>query len=204
MLVATLRGYVEIRDIRPGNMVLSRDEVTGAVGYKPVTAQYSNPYEETVYVRVRDGVSGVEQEIVSNRIHPFFVAVSGPRTLPRSSEGHDYKGEIDGGAWVDADDLEPGFKLLEDDGGWSEVVSVRVEGEPLEAYNLTVANWHTYFIAANFSPDLDAVWVHNACIDVEINGVTIRIDEAHAHKQGRFDFDLDEEGLPIYSGSKGT
>ena len=87
MLVATLRGYVEIRDIRPGNMVLSRDEVTGAVGYKPVTAQYSNPYEETVYVRVRDGVSGVEQEIVSNRIHPFFVAVSGPRTLPRSGEG---------------------------------------------------------------------------------------------------------------------
>ena len=84
-------------------MVLSRNELTGATGYKPVTAQYSNPYEETVYVRVRDGVSGVEQEIVSNRIHPFFVAVSGGRMLPRSSEGHDYKGEIEGGAWVDAD-----------------------------------------------------------------------------------------------------
>jgi filamentous hemagglutinin len=163
MLVATSTGYLEIRDIRPGQLVWSRDALTGAMGYKPALAQYSNPYAETVYISVRDGETGTVQEIVSNRIHPFFVSVPEGARVPPGAEGHDYEGEIDDGAWVDADDLAPGFRLLEADGGWSEVVSVRIARERLQAYNLTIADWHTYFVKAGFDGASDAVWVHNNC-----------------------------------------
>jgi hypothetical protein len=33
--------------------------------------------------------------------------------------------------------------------------------KPLQAFNLTVADYHTYFVAAN--DEADAVWVHNSC-----------------------------------------
>jgi Pretoxin HINT domain len=159
----TRTGFIEIRDIRVGDEAQSRDALTGAVGFKPALAQYSNPYAETVYIRVRDGKTGTVQEIVSNRIHPFFVSVPEGARVPPSSESHAYEGEIEGGAWVDADDLAPGFRLLEADGGWSEVVSVRIARERLQAYNLTIADWHTYFVKADIAASLDAVWVHNNC-----------------------------------------
>ena len=65
------------------------------------------------------------------------------------------------GYWVDAADLLTGDRLLNDDGSWAEVVSSEVIPEPLQAYNLTVESWHTYFVAAN--EDAAPVWVHNDC-----------------------------------------
>jgi hypothetical protein len=38
---------------------------------------------------------------------------------------------------------------------------VEVKNEPLSAYNLTVDNDHTYFIAGNYK--VEGVWVHNNC-----------------------------------------
>ena len=169
-LVATQRGYTAIRDIVPGvHRVWSRDERTGRTAWKPVTAQYSNPYEETVRVAIRDVETGLGQTIVSNRIHPYFVRVrptsdlllTGGADVPPSSEGHVYRGPIAGGRWVDAANLKPGFELLDDDGTWSRVESVEIAAEELRAYNLTVADFHTYFVAAN--ADAPAVWVHNDC-----------------------------------------
>ncbi len=51
--------------------------------------------------------------------------------------------------------------MLNDDSTWAEVVSVKIELKPLQAFNLTVADYHTYFVAAN--DEADAVWVHNSC-----------------------------------------
>ena len=51
--------------------------------------------------------------------------------------------------------------MLNDDSSWAEVVSSRTLAQPLRAYNLTVKDFHTYFVAAN--KDAAPVWVHNWC-----------------------------------------
>jgi hypothetical protein len=43
--------------------------------------------------------------------------------------------------------LRPGYRLLNPDGGWAEVVSVEERAEPLDAWNLTVKHAHSYFVA---------------------------------------------------------
>lgn len=76
-------------------------------------------------------------------------------------EGHYYQGPIENGCWVDAANLKSGSRLLNDDESWAEVVSVEIENEALKAYNLTIFDYHTYFVkgADNANP----VWVNNAC-----------------------------------------
>ncbi len=167
-LVLTADGMMPISQIVPGMLVWSRDPATGEMGLKPVLAQYSNPYEETVYVSIRDAENGEEQVIISNRIHLFFVqreAVDGPTSISQSvqpsSEGHVYRGPIPKGFWIDAADLQPGDRLLNDDQSWAVVVDVEVREQRLEAYNLTIEQFETYFVGATL--DVDAVWVHNNC-----------------------------------------
>ena len=52
--------------------------------------------------------------------------------------------------------------MLNDDSSWAEVVSSRTLAQPLRAYNLTVKDFHTYFVAAN--KNAAPVWVHNICL----------------------------------------
>ncbi|EMS6325312.1 hint domain-/BECR-fold containing toxin, partial [Neisseria gonorrhoeae] len=87
-MVKTADGYKAIACIRAGESVLSKDEASGKTGYKPVTDQYGNPYQETVYIKVSDGI-GNSQTLISNRIHPFY----------------------SGGKWIKAEDLKAGSRL---------------------------------------------------------------------------------------------
>ena len=80
---------------------------------------------------------------------------------PASSEGHSYSGDISGGAWVDAANLKPGYRLLNDDGSWASVTGIKVETAPLTAYNMKVEGYHTYFVTGDISAS--PVWVHNDC-----------------------------------------
>jgi len=139
------------------------------MGWRDVLAQYSNRYEESVNVTAIDD-KGQRQTITSNRIHPFFARVAAGAILATASvvttqvaasEGHVYTGDIAGGAWVDAQHLKPGDELLSAANQWLSVESVVVEQEPLEAYNLTVDDYSTYFVAGDVKAD--AVWVHNTC-----------------------------------------
>ena len=138
-LVKTADGYKAIAHIRVGDRVFAKDETSGAMGYKPVTAQYGNPYQETVYIEVSDGLGKI-QTLVSNRIHPFY----------------------SGGKWIKAEDLKAGSRLFAENGAEQTVQSVTVKQEPLQAYNLTVADWHTYFVKGD-KAETEGVWVHNDC-----------------------------------------
>ena len=138
-LVKTADGYKAIAHIRVGDRVFAKDETSGAMGYKPVTAQYGNPYQETVYIEVSDGLGKI-QTLVSNRIHPFY----------------------SGGKWIKAEDLKAGSRLFAENGAEPTVQSVTVKQEPLQAYNLTVADWHTYFVKGD-KAETEGVWVHNEC-----------------------------------------
>ena len=171
-LVLTRAGQKPIRDIREStDEVWARDERTGKVGWKTVLAQYGNTYAETVRTTVRD-VTGAEQTIVSNRIHPFFARITAGTVLVAASAGHVYAGDIDGGAWIDAQHLEPGHELLSSDGRWQEVIGKKVEVETLEAFNLTVEGYHTYHVAGR--TDAVGVLVHNDCYDARPDGFDTR------------------------------
>lgn len=163
MLVKTSAGYVQIKDIQVGDSVYARDEGSGESAYKAVLAHYGNPYRETVYVSARDAAGRV-QVIVSNVIHPFFAQVPGIEAgtvLPKASEGHDYRGPIAHAQWIDAGNLKIGYRLLGSAGRWLEVSGLERTQEPLQAYNLTVADFHTYFIRGESGQE--GVWVHNDC-----------------------------------------
>ncbi|RQK61297.1 HINT domain-containing protein [Neisseria meningitidis] len=138
-MVKTADGYKAIARIRAGESVLSKDEASGKMGYKPVTARYGNPYEETVYIKVSDGI-GNSQTLISNRIHSFY----------------------SGGKWIKTEDLKAGIRLLSESGKTQTVRNIVVKPKPLKAYNLTVADWHTYFVKGNRA-ETEGVWVHNAC-----------------------------------------
>ena len=138
-MVKTADGYKAIAHIRVGDRVFAKDEASGETGYKPVTARYSNPYQETVYIEVSDGLGKI-QTLVSNRIHPFY----------------------SGGKWIKAEDLKAGSRLFAENGAEPTVQSVTVKQESLQAYNLTVADWHTYFVKGD-KAETEGVWVHNDC-----------------------------------------
>ena len=138
-LVKTADGYKAIARIRVGDRVFAKGEASGETGYKPVTAQYGNPYQETVYIEVSDGLGKI-QTLVSNRIHPFY----------------------SDGKWIKAEDLKAGSRLFAGNGAEPTVQSVTVKPEPLQAYNLTVADWHTYFVKGD-KAETEGVWVHNSC-----------------------------------------
>ncbi|EMU1043877.1 HINT domain-containing protein, partial [Neisseria gonorrhoeae] len=122
-MVKTADGYKAIARIRVGDHVFAKDEASGETGYKPVTAQYGNPYRETVYIEISDGI-GNNQTLISNRIHPFY----------------------SDGKWIKAEDLKAGSRLLSESGRTQTVRKTVVKPKPLKAYNLTVADWHTYFV----------------------------------------------------------
>ncbi|CNQ87977.1 BECR-fold containing toxin [Neisseria gonorrhoeae] len=138
-MVRTADGYKAIAHIQAGDRVLSKDEASGKTGYKPVTARYGNPYQETVYIKVSDGI-GNSQTLISNRIHPFY----------------------SDGKWIKAEDLKAGSRLYSESGRTQTVRNTIVKPTPLKAYNLTVADWHTYFVKGN-QAETEGVWVHNAC-----------------------------------------
>ncbi|KAE9537811.1 hypothetical protein A1D25_09790 [Ursidibacter arcticus] len=162
MEVKTDKGYQPISSIKVGDKVLAKNEITGITTYQKVQAHYSNPYDYTVYVEVKDG-KGKFQTIVSNKIHPFFTQVlSG--IAPASSEGHYYNGEIAKAQWIDAQYLQKGYRLLSANGEWQTVSNVNIKAEALKAYNMTVATDHTYFIRGA-KADNEGVWVHNDCWD---------------------------------------
>nr|WP_101093683.1 HINT domain-containing protein [Neisseria meningitidis] len=138
-MVKTADGYKAIAHIRVGESVLSKDEASGKTGYKPVTAQYGNPYQETVYIKVSDGI-GNSQTLISNRIHPFYSQ----------------------GKWIQAGRLKKGDTLLSESGAKQTVQNITFKQQPLKAYNLTVADWHTYFVKGS-QAETEGVWVHNAC-----------------------------------------
>ena len=166
MQVKTMHGYRAIQDINPQDYVYTLNELTGSASFQKVLAHYSNNYDATVYIGVKDQ-RGNQQTIVSNKIHPFFtIAKTG---TPPSSEGHSYKGHIQNGQWVDAANLTAGDQLLGSNNQWQQIISVTIKAEPLKAFNLTVDQTHTYFIKGVEAGE--GVWVHNNCNSAFINDI---------------------------------
>ncbi|MDJ1637574.1 hemagglutinin repeat-containing protein [Rhizobium rhizogenes] len=194
-MVKTIDGFTAISQVRPGKTwVWSRDE-EGREGYKLALAKIQEKHAKTLYLTVKSETSGRQQTITTTTNHPFFAVLSEKRTIPAAlPEGHRYKGPIKNGAWIAAGDLRSGEKLFDADGSWSSVVNVRIEDKPLDAYNLTIADFHTYFVKQAINEEDQPVWVHNNCFD----------DLANLYNKNNPLSSLDIEGVQVNVGSGGN
>jgi hypothetical protein len=109
-------------------MVLSKNEETGEVAYKEVTATFNHETDEIYQIHVGD------QVIESTYNHPFWV---------------------EGKGWTYVKDLKVGDLLVQSDGNTLKVDSIELEHKQVTVYNMTVDEFHTYFVS-NLG-----IWVHN-------------------------------------------
>jgi hypothetical protein len=171
-LVKTSDGFQPIRDLEVGvDLVWAKHEQTGEEAWKPVVAHYSNQYGTTVHVTVAGSSGRTTQTIISNLVHPFFVlddssGEDAPKLISMLAPRLDLP-VMPEGRWIETQNLRVGDRLLTTDNETAEVVALRTTKTPLRAFNLTVADFHTYFVkgsgAAN--DNSKAVWVHNDCFE---------------------------------------
>ncbi|WP_204343380.1 polymorphic toxin-type HINT domain-containing protein [Paenibacillus elgii] len=127
--VLTDEGEKNIEDIEVGDRVLAKDEKTGEVAYKKVTATFNHETDEIYKIHVGG------QTIEATFNHPFWVKDKG---------------------WTYVKDLKVGDLLVQSDGNTLKVESIELEHKHVTVYNMTVDEFHTYFVS-----DL-GIWVHNS------------------------------------------
>ncbi|WP_282203144.1 polymorphic toxin-type HINT domain-containing protein [Kitasatospora fiedleri] len=134
-----------IEQIRTGDTVQATDPQTGASGPRHVESIIYTP-DDTGFTEltVVDPDKGRQGSVTSTDHHPFW--------------------RLDTAEWIDAADIRPGETLRTENGTAAQVASVRHWTGLQPAYNLTVADLHTYFVLAGQTPLL----VHNViCIDLD-------------------------------------
>ncbi|WP_240416814.1 polymorphic toxin-type HINT domain-containing protein [Paenibacillus periandrae] len=118
-LVKTEKGEKPIEEIQVGDLVLSKNEVTGEVAYKEVTATFNHETDEIYKIHVGD------QTIEATFNHPFWV---------------------DGKGWTFVKDLKVGDLLVQSNGEKLIIDSIELERRKVTVYNMTVDKFHTYFV----------------------------------------------------------
>jgi RHS repeat-associated protein len=133
-LVWSATGLRQIQDLRVGDQVWSWNEQTGEIALKPITETFVTPDRPLVELAVSGSVSEV---ITTTPGHPFWV---------------------EGAGWVHAEELVAPDALRFADTTADPASAARlVDGPPARGtvYNLTVAEFHTYFVGNS------GVLVHN-------------------------------------------
>ena len=153
-----------IEDVRVGDLVRAGDPRTGATRAEPVTAliNHGGPH-----VMVDVGLAGGGVLRATDH-HPFWDATRGD--------------------FVDAIDLATGDELLTADGHRAVVSSVTTRRADLVAYNLTVADLHTYYVLGGATP----VLVHNAACD----DIALGLAEANGNDLALVEFAMERGALP--------
>ncbi|MFZ5863011.1 MAG: polymorphic toxin-type HINT domain-containing protein, partial [Nitrospirota bacterium] len=123
-------GLIPIKDVRIGDRALSFDEKTGKFVEQPVVHLIQQEKTEEYVILGLDNGETIE----ATREHPFYVA----------------------GTWVKAGDLKVADVLTASTGRPVRVSAVRRETRTAKAYNLEVANTHTYVLSD------EGLVVHNA------------------------------------------
>jgi hypothetical protein len=133
-----------ISEIKEGDQVIAADPETGEKGPRTVTAVMV--HDDTVLeLATQDGGS-----ITTTEDHPYY--------------------NVTDKQWERADRLDPGDSLYTSNGTIVRVGGLRLETRRLDvAYNLTVADTHTFFVLNRNTP----VLVHNSCLD----GINVYSDD---------------------------
>ncbi|WP_438433841.1 polymorphic toxin-type HINT domain-containing protein [Gorillibacterium sp. sgz500922] len=118
--VQTDEGEKPIEDIEVGDQVLAKDDQSGEVGYKEVTATFHHETDEIYQIHVG------EETIESTYNHPFWVKDKG---------------------WTFVKDLKVGDLLVQSDGNTLQIDSIEPVQKQATVYNMTVDDFHTYFVS---------------------------------------------------------
>ncbi|MCO7224749.1 fibronectin type III domain-containing protein [Pleionea sp. CnH1-48] len=134
-LVLTKDGYRPIEELKVGDTVFSQDEHGDEQGFKRVLKTFKEWHEDDTRKLQLEDNDGNITVIFTTDEHPFFDIADG---------------------WVDADALVVGDKVATDKAGVTLTVITNEDiADEYYAYNLTVEDFHTYFVT-----EAD-VWVHN-------------------------------------------
>ncbi|GGV89729.1 hypothetical protein GCM10015535_44210 [Streptomyces gelaticus] len=125
-----------IKDVQIGDEVLATDPETGESGPRPVTALIKGTGDKQLVDITLD--TGASHSLTATDGHPFWVPA-----LNR---------------WIEADELTAGQWLQTSSGTWVQITAVTRRTTSTTVYNLTVADFHTYYALAGETP----VLVHNA------------------------------------------
>ncbi|MFD7646012.1 polymorphic toxin-type HINT domain-containing protein, partial [Kitasatospora sp. NPDC059795] len=126
-----------IDQLTTNDTVIATDPQTGDTQPEPVAATIVTP-DDTEFTDLAITTPVGKAAITSTQHHPYW--------------------DITTNRWADASSLEPGDQVLSDSDTTATVESVRnYQTEPRTAYNLTVADLHTYYVLAGATP----VLVHN-------------------------------------------
>ena len=131
-LVATIDGLRAIEEIKPGDVVLSADEDTLKIGYKPVLETYVREVDTLVHLTING------EDIITTVDHPFYVKDQG---------------------FVRAEVLCIGSQLIDAQGNICCVEYIFHEklcDEKRTVYNFQVEDYHTYHVGEKH------VLVHNS------------------------------------------
>ncbi|MDP3370806.1 MAG: RHS repeat-associated core domain-containing protein [Brevundimonas sp.] len=137
--VWTENGLVTIDAIQVGDLVLSRDEVTGETAFKPVAAL----------------MAGAERQIWDVIVETVNAEGGARRETIGATDEHPWR--LVGGDWATTAELYPGAELVTASGARAVVVSVTRADRLDPTYNFEVEGFHTYFVGES------GVWVHNVC-----------------------------------------
>jgi A nuclease family of the HNH/ENDO VII superfamily with conserved AHH/Pretoxin HINT domain len=149
--IITSTGLRRIDSLQGEELVWSRDEASGAEGWQRVEMVKQTP---------PIAISGLDCLLPDGQVHRI-----------RGTHGHPIW-SLKHGSFVGLGELLPGdHLLLAQDQGYATVIAVHTlsvteGGARQPTYNLTVANWHTYFVAVGEAATGKtgppaAVWVHN-------------------------------------------
>lgn len=155
--VLTEDGLKSIEGIVVGDLVVSRDEVTGETSLRPVIALIAGAERQIweVVVETVDAEGAARQETIG------------------TTEEHPWR--LVGGDWAETAELYPGAELVTVSGGRAVVVSVVRTDRVERTYNFEVEGFHTYFVGS------DGVWVHNACRPDQLTYLYQKVDRLGRH-----------------------
>jgi hypothetical protein len=133
-LVSTPDGLTPIEEVAVGDLVLAKNEETGEIAPKAVTALIRPGPKPLYKLETRD--AGGETETF------------------HATDDHPWK--VEGKGWVETLGLKPGDRIDTGTGDDLVVLSLTATGRIARTYNLSVADWHTFMVGE------DQAVVHNA------------------------------------------
>ena len=132
--VLTPDGKVAIENLREGDLVVARHEVTGELGEFPITSLMAREAPGVIWLTLEDAAGKTSKLGVTDE-HPLFVVGKG---------------------WTKADRITQGEQIKDSGMEPLNVAAVDFGVRPLQVHNLEIAGAWTYFVG-----DLEA-WGHNA------------------------------------------